>query len=81
MLGHVCLLSAGKGACAKPQGLNQSCDATMLLNPRAILTRELCNNEDDDDFNGKVDKADKACWLCGDGVRDPNEQCDVSGWV
>jgi hypothetical protein len=48
----------------------------MLCNQATVLTSELCYNGIDDDGNGLTDKADPGCWHCGDGVLDPNEECD-----
>ena len=30
----------------------------------------------DNDGDGLIDKLDEDCWRCGDGILDPDEQCE-----
>ncbi|MEE9384153.1 MAG: hypothetical protein V3V08_12145 [Nannocystaceae bacterium] len=41
-----------------------------------MITAELCDVVGDEDGDGLADKDDPDCWRCGDGVIDPNEECD-----
>ncbi|KXZ41216.1 hypothetical protein GPECTOR_644g757 [Gonium pectorale] len=64
------------GGCSVMSGPYQNCQATVLCNEKTKLTAENCYDGVDNDGNGLVDKADPACWRCGDGVVDPGEECD-----
>lgn len=41
-----------------------------------FLSSEICDDLLDNDEDGLVDKADPDCFICGDGILDPDEQCD-----
>ncbi|KAG2453051.1 hypothetical protein HYH02_002386 [Chlamydomonas schloesseri] len=62
--------------CPVAYGKMQNCRATVLCNRNTVLTSENCWNGKDDDLDGMVDKADPDCWRCGDGILDPDEDCD-----
>ncbi|KAG2437447.1 hypothetical protein HXX76_006097 [Chlamydomonas incerta] len=62
--------------CPVAYGKLQQCRASVLCNRNTILTAENCWNGVDDDWDGLIDKADPDCWRCGDGVLDPDEDCD-----
>ncbi|GLC48176.1 hypothetical protein PLESTB_000067600 [Pleodorina starrii] len=64
------------GYCPVPFGPNQNCRATVLCNVNTVLTYENCWDSRDNNGDSRVDKDDPACWRCGDGVVDPNEECD-----
>ncbi|KAL6750251.1 hypothetical protein V8C86DRAFT_3183690, partial [Haematococcus lacustris] len=75
---RVLVSAVGLHGCPVPSGPTQDCWATVLCNQYTYLSAEICGNAIDDDGNGLADKADPVCWRCGDGVLDPNEQCDDS---
>lgn len=51
-------------------------DAVMLGGLGTILTAEVCDDGIDNDDDGLIDREDPDCRICGDGIRDPGEQCD-----
>ncbi|PNH11090.1 hypothetical protein TSOC_002101 [Tetrabaena socialis] len=62
--------------CPIPYGRNQTCKATLLCSQNAILTAENCNDGIDNDGDKLVDALDPDCWRCGNGRKDPDEECD-----
>jgi cysteine-rich repeat protein len=48
----------------------------MLGGTSVVLSGELCTDGKDNDGDGRVDRADPDCQVCGDGFKDPDEQCD-----
>jgi cysteine-rich repeat protein len=48
----------------------------ILGGARVILTAEVCTDGLDNDGDGLTDREDPDCQICGDGVRDPKEECD-----
>ena len=48
----------------------------VLCNQNTLLSSEICCDGIDNDGNGLTDKQDPACWRCGDGVVDPDEECE-----
>jgi hypothetical protein len=65
-IGRVLTYKAGN--CPTPNGEGTNCMATVISNIHARLTAEVCYDGIDNDANGLIDKADPACWMCGDGV-------------
>lgn len=41
-----------------------------------VLTAEDCSDNLDNDGDGLIDKEDPDCYHCGDGILDPDEECD-----
>jgi cysteine-rich repeat protein len=46
-----------------------------------FLSSEICNDQRDNDGDGLIDKADPDCFICGDNILDPDEQCDDGNLV
>ena len=51
-------------------------DSWVFIRAASIVLTEICNNGEDDDADGLVDQDDPDCWICGDGIEDPGEECD-----
>ena len=77
-------------ACASPEGFSDTdgdChDGSAVSYPGAT---EDCFDTLDNDCDGQADCDDldsckateAACWVCGDGIKDPDEDCDDGGTV
>lgn len=73
-----CLLALrAPGSVSKGSRWNP-CNGLLLLLFWYCPLLQNCYNNIDDDGDGQTDKDDPDCWKCGDGVIDPDEQCE---WV